>query len=568
MKEGTLSGPTNEMSLCVECGSKFIVREEEREFLNKLVPDFVSDVGEIPDPSLCPYCRQIRRLSYRPWLFLTRVKCAATGEMVVSQYPETVPFPVYGNEAWKSDSWDALDYGREFQPEPAMFGQLEELRNRVPHRAVTLDMSESSGFCNTGYGLKNCYLCFNCLGAEGCLYCDGPTKSVDCIDCSYLSECELCYQCVNCQHCYNLQSSESCSQCRDSYFLLNCRSCESCIGCVNLSHKKFHIFNERCSKVAFDAFVRERRLHEYSARKEFEQECWKFFAQHPHPHMISRLAEDATGNYIFESGAIVDSFYINKAERLSHCYGLTGPASDCMDVCGAGAGCQWTYECCVVGLNSYNLQFCFDCWDGNRDLFYCMMCLGCSNCFGCVGLKRKSCCILNKQYTKSEYEVLVPKIIQAMKARGEWGEFFPTSLSPIHYNISLASIYQPLQRAAAADKGYQWYDLPIPSSEGIISWEELGEELPADDKSLIVESTYDHRPFKITAEELKRYRKLNVPLPRYDYVRRLSKLRRRVGGLRLHHTVCGESKETVLTAYPEDFGLPIWSKSAWEQRSV
>jgi hypothetical protein len=37
-----------------------------------------------------------------------------------------------------------------------------------------------------------------------------------------------------------------------------------------------------------------------------------------------------------------------------------------------------------------------------------------------VGLRGKEYCILNKQYTKEEYEALVPKIIEKMKADGEW----------------------------------------------------------------------------------------------------------------------------------------------------
>jgi hypothetical protein len=44
------------------------------------------------------------------------------------------------------------------------------------------------------------------------------------------------------------------------------------------------------------------------------------------------------------------------------------------------------------------------------------MCTGnSSNLFGCIGLRGKEYCILNKQYTKEEYEALVPKIIEKMK---------------------------------------------------------------------------------------------------------------------------------------------------------
>ena len=40
--------------------------------------------------------------------------------------------------------------------------------------------------------------------------------------------------------------------------------------------------------------------------------------------------------------------------------------------------------------------------------------LSSSDCFGCVSIRNKKYCILNKQYTKEEYEELLPKIIAHM----------------------------------------------------------------------------------------------------------------------------------------------------------
>jgi hypothetical protein len=51
---------------------------------------------------------------------------------------------------------------------------------------------------------------------------------------------------------------------------------------------------------------------------------------------------------------------------------------------------------------------------------------------------------LNKQYTKEEYEKLLPKIIAHMKKTGEWGEFFPISISPFNYEETPAMDYYPL----------------------------------------------------------------------------------------------------------------------------
>src|SRR3989338_3383607 len=72
--------------------------------------------------------------------------------------------------------------------------------------------------------------------------------------------------------------------------------------------------------------------------------------------------------------------------------------------------------------------------------------------------------ILNKKYTKEEYEVLVPKIIQHMKdmpyidQMGKsyaYGEFFPSDISPFAYNETAAVDFFPISKEEAILKGYK-----------------------------------------------------------------------------------------------------------------
>lgn len=51
----------------------------------------------------------------------------------------------------------------------------------------------------------------------------------------------------------------------------------------------------------------------------------------------------------------------------------------------------------------------------SHNLLYCMETKYCNNCFGCVNLYQKDYCIFNKQYTKEEYEIIVPKLIQELE---------------------------------------------------------------------------------------------------------------------------------------------------------
>jgi hypothetical protein len=63
-----------------------------------------------------------------------------------------------------------------------------------------------------------------------------------------------------------------------------------------------------------------------------------------------------------------------------------------------------------------------------------------------VGINNLSYCILNKKYSKEDYEILAAKIIEHMEKTGEWGRFFPPNLSAFGYNVSVAQEYFPMTR--------------------------------------------------------------------------------------------------------------------------
>ena len=72
------------------------------------------------------------------------------------------------------------------------------------------------------------------------------------------------------------------------------------------------------------------------------------------------------------------------------------------------------YEISLANKSCRNMMFSHDCWNGCENLIYCTECKKTKDCFACSGLVEKQYCILNKQYTREEYESLVPKIIEHM----------------------------------------------------------------------------------------------------------------------------------------------------------
>ena len=171
---------------------------------------------------------------------------------------------------------------------------------------------------------------------------------------------------------------------------------------------------------------------------------------------------------------------------------------------------------------------------GCFDIQYYIYCSsGSEHLFGCVGLRNKQYCIFNKQYTKEEYEKLVPRIIAQMNEvpyrdkKGmtyRYGEFFPPELSPFAYNETIAQEYFPLTKEEALEKGYAWKD-PKTLQYGItMAAEKIPDHIKDIDDSILKEiigcahggqcAEGCTAAFKVIPQELKFYQTANLPLPR------------------------------------------------------
>ena len=155
------------------------------------------------------------------------------------------------------------------------------------------------------------------------------------------------------------------------------------------------------------------------------------------------------------------------------------------------------------------------------------MCFSTQDCLGCFGLKQKQYCIFNKQYSKEEYFILKKKIIEHMRNTKEWGEYFPTSVSPFAYNESMAQDYFPLTKDQALKAGYSWYDHPARDYKITLTTEDLPETVENIKDNIANEiiqcSTQNSRntekyplcttAFNITPLELTFYKKMKLPIP-------------------------------------------------------
>ncbi|MDD5041192.1 MAG: hypothetical protein PHX87_02880 [Candidatus Peribacteraceae bacterium] len=499
------------MPTCIECGTSFGITEDDQRFLD--------DFG-VPDPLSCPDCRLTRRLLERNSRKLYWRTCDLTGERILSQFHVDHPFPVFSPEAWWSDKWDALMYGRDIDFSRPFFEQFAELRNTVPHQArfVIQGTMENSDYVNNAGYSKNCYLIAEADYDEDCLYSNRVYHCKDAVDCFNCHQSEILYECLDCTECHGLFFSQDCQNCSGSFFLKSCIGCRDCIGCINQRQKRYLIMNEQLSPEEFEKRKAALRLDTAKGVAALRTRCADFFCSQPQRFVQGEHNEHSTGDHISNTRDAFHCMDCKDLEDCRYCQRVSMGVKSSMDYTFWGDNVERAYQCGACGNNVYNLKFSSMCTTNLSDCEYLDSCTGCKNCFGCVSLKKKQHCILNKQYSKEEYVILKEKLISHMRTTGEYGQFFPKSMCSFSYNESIALEYFPLTKEEAIARGYPWRDETDekPDVKKMIPASHLPEtiaEIPDDILNWAVTSEESKRPFRIVKQELAFYRAHNLPVP-------------------------------------------------------
>ncbi len=508
---------------CTVSGQKFTITADDLKFYKNMGLISAEDYEklkyrEISDcvglPTLCPEERLKRRMSYRNFGKFYNRKCDGTGKPIISMYHSDQPFPVYSNDYWWSDNWNAQDFAQDFDFNQPVFPQFQKLTNRVPRFNLMNINSDNCEYINFGTNSRNCYLVLGCVRSEDCLYGHIVWDSENCVNGLYLHHCQWCSECVDCTRCYDTHFSTECFDCTESYFLHDCRSCQNCFACTNLRKKQYCFMNKQLSKDEYEAKIREIfpitpqtiEMGKVWLEKNKKESC--FF-----PAMFGVNNEDCTGNHLLKSKNCQNAFDAEECEDSKFLY-TSYKQINSYDLAFTGVYTKACYECLTPfnveeSIGSHMLVNC-------NNAHYSEFCHNCHDIFLCSGMRNAQYCILNKQYTKEEYFQTREKIIEHMKKTGEWGEFFPMEMSPFAYNEAVVGEYFPLSKEEILAKNLQWkdekqsfkYDGPkyeIPNNI---------EDVPDDicDKILTCEATGKY--YKIQKAELNFYRKMELPIPR------------------------------------------------------
>ena len=540
---------------CKECRSDFEVTNLDLKFYEKVSPTFNGTRYDIPAPTLCPDCRQQRRLALANERFFYSRDCGLCGKKTMSEHSAIDGKEIYCRECWFSDQWDSLSYGKEIDFSRPMFEQLKELWSVVPAQNLLIEGTcINSEYIHYAGFAKNCYLIMHSDFCEECYYGYGFKKNLCCVDGYYNLGCELCYDCIDVHKSYALIASQDCNNCHSSAFLRDCIGCKNCLLSVGLRGKQYCIENKQLTKEQYLSRMAEINLGSYKQYQTCKSMLQLLEQKHAYKEFHGHNTENCTGDYITNCKDTHHSFDCEDVEGGKFLYQVVTGAKNDYDIYQYGLNLSESYECSIAGNNVYNALFSHNVHVNCNNIIYCWFIQSSKDCFGCFNLHHKQYCILNKQYSKEDYQALVPKVIELMKSHSEWGELFPISFSPFGYNKTNAQLYDPMTKQAVLAKGWKWDDSPEQkqSSEKTISFAELPDSIEqVEDKitKFAITCESSGKLFKITPKELKFYRSQKLPLPRLcPDERHIARFHQRNGRI-FFNSKCGKCSNEIRTTY-------------------
>lgn len=587
-----------ETNNCQNCKNDFTLDKQELTLLEKI---------GMPMPSFCAHCAMIERMIWRNERTLYKHQNLAPGTTgdIVSLYAPDSSVIVYDSKSWWGDAWDAAAYGRDYNFSKPFFQQFSELMKEVPFPALQNWNCVNSDFCNCTSDGKNCYLVFGGDFSEDSLYSMYNLSCKNVCDVYWMEASEFCYELIVAERCHRVMYGMYVRDCTDSNFIYDCVNCTNCTGCVGLRNRSYSILNEQYTKEGYKDAVAALRLDTYSGREAFREQFEALKNSIPNRFAYLVKTQNATGDRITNAKDCGECFdIVGPAENLKDCYNAGWNAKDLLRSSQAGYGVELLYNSFGVFSGAQKV-ICSAYTPSSVDVSYSYNCPNGVNLFGCVGVKKGNYMILNKAYSKEEYQELVPKIIEHMKEmpytdkKGRvytYGDFFPGELSMFSYNESVAQDLATLTKDEIEEIGYSYRHRPHIGYPITMKVEDIPDTLPetfAEVKTQIIECThkgmkvYCAGAFRVTAEEYEFYSRMGVPLPHYCFNCRHYARFAEVRSMTLREQACdcagatskdgvyantanhehgeGACNEVFETAYPKDAGKILYCKDCYQR---
>lgn len=542
-----------EKRVCKFTGKEFSISEQEKNAYNH--------VG-LPLPDIHPLERHRYHFTYANPITLYWAKEGRTGKRILSGFDPAEHAVIYDGSFWMSGEFDARDYGREFDFNMPFFDQWQELFQAVPKPALTMLRTEDCDYSNYLLDCKRCYLTFNTIGAEGLMYSVRGPFSKESIELFNSTGCELCFRCINSLKCYNVKFAEFAVSCVDSTFLWDCEDCNHCYQCANLKHKSYCIQNQQYTKEEYEQKMKDIDLssHQMWAAEEAK---FQIFLKN-RPIRAERLVncQDSDGVLLTNCRNCHNCFTMVEGDNNYNSYGR-----QLTDSCDANGwnGCSHILHT-DGAISSRGVYFSWG-TENSHSIGYSYVAVNCHDCFGCYGIKNGDYCILNKRYTKEEYEKLLPRVIAHMKETGEWGQWFPHSKSPYYYDeTDAALVFPPPTEEESRRMGLRMRPQEKAESASGSPASEIPDRVAefsqADvEKTFLCEKT--GRAYRVTKQELTMHQRFEVPLPRRSWQARIAEYY--AAAYPFPHEVTCENCNKKMYSFidPQKTTRPLWCDACY-----
>jgi len=487
---------------CTNCPEQFTITDRDQKYYDRI---------KVPAPTFCPTCRQQRRYAIRNERNLHKGECDMCNKGVLSMYSDDKPFPVYCPKCWWDGDWHGTEYAQEFDFNRPFFDQFAELQAKVPRISVYLASSDDNcDYCNFLGDCKNCYLTFGAVYSEDCMY-GSAYYSKNCVDNLVTRECELCYECTDSRKLYNCMYCQDCYHCDHLLFCYDMHGCSECIACCGLRNKKYHIENKEYSKEDYEKIKSQIDFCNPNQMQGVKKKLEEVKMTIPHHFMPNSNTQNVSGTHVYNCKNTFNSFYVDRCEDCAYCMQVVD-LKDCYD-----NNYTEENELCYEYLGMYGAKNTYYSTFSRHsyEVFYSEYSINSKYLFGCDGIFNKNYCILNKEYSKEDYEKMKEKIIEHMKSTNEWGEFFPIGHSPFAYNETVAQEYFPLTKEEAVTKGYKWKEKD--KKEYLPQMAEIPQNIIEVKDNIMKEILACNecgKNYKIISQELKFYRDQKLPIPK------------------------------------------------------
>ncbi len=409
---------------------------------------------------------------------------------------------------WFVASWLVYDENISF------LDNYKKLWLQIPHPRMLQRNSENCDYVDDVISSKDSYLSFMIItDCSNNLYslivkenCHDVLNSIN-----VLNNCSNIFMSNAVMNSYNVFYSSNIINSSDIWFSSNMMACTHCIFCDGLEWKKYHIENKEYSK------------EEYEIKKQDILKDKDKFIEYRNwvsKKLTNFWSTDAIGNSILESTNVENGSYLYRVHggRNLIMVGWSEWDKNIYDAIFAGSyTADDMYGVMISGINTSDIYCSYAIIDNCSHVFYSYALDTCSYCIWCIGLKNKSYCILNKQYTKEEWQVLANKIFESMDHDGTLGEFFSPELNPFHFNDTFAWLIGNFKKEEIKKEWYLWREdtikIDVNESWDVISISDLDQF-----------ETFQDNIWKINPEVLKKvirddnWNYYRIVKPEYDFL--------------------------------------------------